>query len=535
MDCFDTFVENNMLEQIKIIDRVVMANDQAAVTPLLELYGSKGCDQAVEEVMYHALQQLMQGSDGAIFQGLNHPSVDIQLLAMRCGCETGSPHFQSYLVDKLQETTDPLLLAEIIKSLATFADPELITVLLPYMNHDDSGVAGSCIDLLASVGGVRARDGLVELVQREMDQFNAVGGCSFVAALAMECLAGFSDEKIITFLVAHIHHDSPSFRRLVGETLINMGIEAVPALVYCVERGGNDEKIMAINCLGFIRHRKGSEALIACLDTEYAWDINIRFAMFEAIGRIDCLRSALCLADALTLEEDEFVLNAVLTGLDRICHPGLAKVFSDLLCNEKKAVAMVRKLLALRLKNILKVVYEIPDYRRILYGEVANLGSRGVSRFCTTLFRSHAVPFPPDLVVATPLSVDLPFHGKRILVVDDSKAIIRFYAEVAEATGFDIISAYDGKEALDYLQQEGSRTIDLLLTDMNMPHMDGIELVCEVRQMECFYSLPILMATTESGSSQCAFAHGAGVNGFISKPFSREVLVGRLQEMLHVV
>ncbi len=533
METFDTFIENDMLEQIRVLEQVVMDNDIHAVKPLLGMYGSHACDQAVEEVMYHALQQLMLGSDVAVNLGLSHPSADIQILAMRCGRERGSVQFQSYLLDHLQKTKDPILLAEIIRSIATFADPELITVLLPYMHHDDSGVAGSCMDLLASLGGEKARDGLIELIQREINHFTDFGGCSFVAALGMGCLSRFTDDTTVEFLVKHIHHFSPTFRRLVGDTLITIGADAIPLLVDCVRTGKVDEKIMAANIIGFIRHRKGAELLIAELDSDYAVESNVRFAMYEAIGRIDCLRSALCLSNALTYEEDEFVVNAVLMGLDRICHPGLAKVFDDLATDEIWSRAMVRKLLALRSKNILKVIYDISLYRSILQHEVLTCGSKSLHRFCKVLFMGSGHLFPEALSDNKFGSALLPFAGRKIVVADDSKAVIRFYREVASGVGFEVVSAYDGKEALDYLQQEKfPETIDLLLTDMNMPNKDGVELVKDVREMVCFKELPILMATTESEAMQREVALRAGVSDFISKPFSRDILISRLYEML---
>jgi CheY-like chemotaxis protein len=531
---FNGFAENSMLEQIRILEQIAMDNDVRAIDPLLALYGSHECDQAVEEVIYHTLQQLMKGSEKAVISGLNHTSIEIQLLAMRCGCECHSGQFQSYLIEKLQDVTDPVLLAEIIRSMAGFADPELITLLLPYMHHDDAAVAGSCIDLLASLGGKRARDGLIDLIRAEVDNVRQLGGCSFVAALGMDCLSRFADEVTLQFLIQNIHHDSPTFRRLVSETLIKIGGDCVPALIQCVQSGQIDEKIMAANTIGFIRHRKGAELLIAELDAEYAADGNIRFAMFEAIGRIDCLRSALCLADALSAEKDEFVLNAVLVGLERICHPGLARVFLELAENESWVQGMVKKLLALRFKNILKIIYDIPEYRQFILQEAGHCQDKKLQRFCRFIFRDSVYPFP-DMECSSGSDNDFVrlFVGKKIVVADDSKAIIRFYEEVALETGFDIVSFYDGQEALDYFQEKPeTERVDLLLTDMNMPNKDGIELVKELRQMACFQYLPILMATTESESLQWEVALEAGVSQIISKPFSREGLIGKLQDML---
>ena len=102
-------------------------------------------------------------------------------------------------------------------------------------------------------------------------------------------------------------------------------------------------------------------------------------------------------------------------------------------------------------------------------------------------------------------------------------------AGAAADLGIDLVTATDGKEALEYLRT--ATDIDLLITDMNMPNMDGIELTQELRRLPQWTTLPILMATTESESSQAEQARAAGVNWFISKPFGKEEFKAKIAEV----
>jgi len=118
----------------------------------------------------------------------------------------------------------------------------------------------------------------------------------------------------------------------------------------------------------------------------------------------------------------------------------------------------------------------------------------------------------------------------RILFVDDSKAMLFFYKSVAADMAVKVETAEDGGTAFKYLQSD--EPVDLLVTDLNMPNMDGIELVKEIRKSGNRPGLYILMATTETEKSQTGLASKAGVNEFIAKPFTKEALKKILQKCL---
>jgi len=115
----------------------------------------------------------------------------------------------------------------------------------------------------------------------------------------------------------------------------------------------------------------------------------------------------------------------------------------------------------------------------------------------------------------------------RALVIDDSKAIRIILRKLLGELGFEVAEAADGREALQRLNGPMG-PFDLALVDWNMPEMNGLEFVREVRGQGGHEHLTMVMVTTETESRQVVRALAAGANEYIMKPFSRDVLVDKL-------
>jgi two-component system, chemotaxis family, chemotaxis protein CheY len=112
--------------------------------------------------------------------------------------------------------------------------------------------------------------------------------------------------------------------------------------------------------------------------------------------------------------------------------------------------------------------------------------------------------------------------GKRILAVDDSKTMRDMVHYTLKNAGFEVLEAEDGLKALALAR---TQTVDLVITDINMPNMDGVELVKALRAQPQFKSTPILILTTEGGEDKKAQGRDAGATGWIVKPFSPDKLI----------
>lgn len=112
--------------------------------------------------------------------------------------------------------------------------------------------------------------------------------------------------------------------------------------------------------------------------------------------------------------------------------------------------------------------------------------------------------------------------GKTALVVDDSPSIRQLVGFTLQEAGFEVIQAGEGKQALEAL---GGRPIQLVITDLNMPVMDGLALIRSLRAQPAYRFVPILMLTTESQESKKLEGKAAGATGWIVKPFTPDTLL----------
>ena len=118
---------------------------------------------------------------------------------------------------------------------------------------------------------------------------------------------------------------------------------------------------------------------------------------------------------------------------------------------------------------------------------------------------------------------------RSILAVDDSASMRQMVAFTLKGAGYHVIEAADGQEALD--KAKGS-AVDLVLTDQNMPRMDGLTLVKSLRGLPSYAATPILLLTTESGDGMKAMGRAAGATGWLVKPFDPQKLLDVIRRVM---
>ncbi|MDA8163596.1 MAG: HEAT repeat domain-containing protein [Desulfobacteraceae bacterium] len=520
METLKDFAGKDMIEQIMLLEEIKESGRREAVPALVALYAEPLADQAVDEMVYHTLFDLLAADEEQTIAALGHQSPRVRLLAVRRAGESGFRGALPVLLEILPAAESEVL-AETIRALARFRDPAVVDALLPFLRHPDYAVCAWAMRALAGFPEPRVGQALKELITT--DPGLSQGECDLRLALAVETLAAFRDEETAGFLAGQIHHSCPAFRKEVVGALAAMGEGALPALEKTLAAGDKDEKIMAANVLGLGGHKKGADVLVEQLHRP-GLDPNLRFAIYEALGRIPSMRSVVGLSDGLA-EEDEMVLLAVATAMDHLCNPGIVKALGQVLARkDDQSRRVVKAIVAARAGRLLAALY--PEHGDALVGQAAALADpEAAAVFRGELEKMEGERPAADLARLTGGKTEV--AGRRLLAADDSKAMLFFYKGVAAELKVELLTAADGKEALERLR--GGAQVDLLITDMNMPNMDGVELAREVRRLPHGAALPILMATTESERSQVDLALAAGVNDFISKPFTSEQLRAKIE------
>ena len=119
--------------------------------------------------------------------------------------------------------------------------------------------------------------------------------------------------------------------------------------------------------------------------------------------------------------------------------------------------------------------------------------------------------------------------ARMIMTVDDSTSMRQMVKATLLSAGYDVVEASDGQEALEYAREN---PVDLVITDVNMPRMDGITLVSELRSLPSYRLIPLLLLTTESSMEKKMEGKKAGATGWIVKPFNPAQLLATLARVL---
>jgi len=118
--------------------------------------------------------------------------------------------------------------------------------------------------------------------------------------------------------------------------------------------------------------------------------------------------------------------------------------------------------------------------------------------------------------------------GKTVLIVDDSASIRQVVSMTLKGAGYDVIEGCDGKDALSKLD---GRKVHLIISDVNMPNMDGITFLKNVKQLPAYKFTPVIMLTTEAGDAKKQAGRAAGAKAWIVKPFNPPVLLDAVSKL----
>ena len=120
-------------------------------------------------------------------------------------------------------------------------------------------------------------------------------------------------------------------------------------------------------------------------------------------------------------------------------------------------------------------------------------------------------------------------YTKNVLVVDDSEMVLKVLSFMIKKAGYTILSAVDGKNALEFFD---GRDIDLVITDLNMPNMDGSELISEIRSKEYYRHIPIVLFSSGSEENQKKILKTSGATLLFDKNSIQEKMIPTIKKMI---
>ncbi len=420
------------------------------------------------------------------------------------------------LITLLGGNNDNLTIKLIVENLGLIGDPECINTLTDYLYSADRELIISAIHALGQVGTHTAMHRLAERMgtDNELDLI--------ILGIFADVQDQVSLEKLNDTLRSHYAH----MRIYAKDELVRIGDKAVPVLIENLKEDDYDFLVHTLNVLGDIGDESAIMPIRSLLNNEPK-NANVRFAAYEALALLPLRKGAYTLAAGLTDVEDHVCIAAA-RAIDRNFNEILAAGVKNMIRSKNDEARHIVKIivnaqvdsifLGLAVEDFFRemaMVYLPHTHQDIKDHYVALLNSKGMKEFADQIMGGEA-----DQVVRT-----------KICAVDDSRMILNIYKATLHELGFEPVLFEFPAGALEWLANEKP---SLVLTDLNMPEISGIQLTEGVRKLYSNEELPVIMVTTQSDVQDHDAATSAGVDHILIKPFNAESLKAAMAKFITV-
>ena len=525
MGMLDGFRGKDFLEQVSILNEIAIAKPAEAFDGLLELFLNPVKDTSIDYMVANALNAVLSGDEARAVQGIASGPEALRILCIRVAGEYRFKAAVPALVALAEGGQDPDRLMEVLTALFKIREPSTLPVFRRHLAGPDAFAAALCIEMIGvfkDAGSIPALEAFLEQNEAD-DRFER---CEITTWKAVDALAAIDSEETRAFLVQKLHHRNPTVRRIVTDALIRVGEAALPHLARAFE-GDPDRAILAANVIGFIGSRKGADALVGAIDHGLVRDANLKYAVYEALGRLGTMKGIVCLVDGLA-EPDELILMAVVGGLDRHVNPGVLKALSGLVAaGGEQAARLARAVIASRATRLFSALYESEAAAAVLVETLIRSRDREVVEAFRAALAALGTPRAAADLARLPAARTA---ARKALAADDSRSMLALHRAILSDLGFEPLVSTNVADAYAHVEQ--GEPVEFVVTDMNMPVMDGMEFVRKLRATPGFEAVPVIMVTTESEASQRGLAAKSGVTAFITKPFRPDALKAKIKEVL---
>ena len=532
MSRLDNFESKDLMEQVAILSSLDPEKDQECIPDIISLLEKIPGHEAIVLVLRDTLKKLFSRSEEYTRRYLTHENRDIRKICIETAGRSKFASAQPVLQNIARQATerkDRKILFDVIYALSQIQPESSIELFRRYVDYEDTPISSLCIEILGSLNDAATFERMRGIIS-EAESDSSGGLCDLPTASAISALSTFTGKDAISYFISQLHHRNPGVRRQIHHELSRKGSEAIGALGSVFASDSVDSKIFAANILGVIGTKESGEELVRAMDASRNAHPNIRYAIYEALGWSSGMSSLVCLADGLT-ETDQMVLLAVMSSLGMHLNQWILDRIAEIIRKGTDHGRMIVKaIIASGSMKIFEGLYRADEeIASMLIEEMKRSGNADHISQCREILAAmdseRARADINSLKEVSPIGA-----GPHILAVDDSRAMLNFYKSVAASLKMDITTAQHGREALD-IMAEGNR-FDLIITDMNMPVMDGVEFTRQVRRDPAYSDVPIIMITTESERSQQDLARNAGVDQFMLKPFDAEKLQKKITSCL---
>ncbi len=476
------FAEVNPKTQNRVLYELSKSHDDIAFPVLDYLCEIKSNQNQINQKIYDLLLEISYGNPAIIARYIKrkHPN---QTTYLHIAGDLKMREAIPALSEIMQSSQDPKILEDVIKTLGAIGAEDCISILIPFLYSADPVLKVAAISAMSEIGTPPAIEQLSKAITGDnRTDISIINGLSDIQSK-------FAIEKLCEMLTSQFSN----IRSLTIESLTRIGPKAVPGLVDYLESSNEDAKIHALTVLGKIGDKTAATPIQKLLFQNPA-NSNVRFGAYEALGQIKSAKTAISLANGLN-DPDEQVRLAAAKAIDANLTHVLTAGLKNLI---KAGDPDSKKIVAALIDSEADCVFEeladwdiFPELAADYLATKANPAIRDhYLKILTTRGSDGTIQ---KIKAATPSDNEI--KRKQIVAIDDSIMMLKLYAKKLYEMGYTPLIFQFPAEAI---QEICKKKPDLVLTDLNMPEIDGLQLTREIRKKYSQQELPIIMITTQS-------------------------------------
>ncbi len=418
------------------------------------------------------------------------------------------------LMDILGSETDPNIIRTAIVSLGTIGASDAVPQVSEYLNHHDRYLSTAAIEALGEIATPEAIDMLANRLGHDHELDRAI----------IEIFSQAETPEAIEKLNETLESEHAHIRTAGKQKLSAIGSVSVRVLIKNLQRSDPDLVIHSLNVLGDIGDAAAVPAIRSLLHNEPE-DANVRFAAYETLGRLPVGKGAFALAAGLEDPVDN-VRSAAAKAIDRNYNALLAGGVRNLITSGDETAALIMEtVITSQCDLIFMDLLEEETFRTDAVAFLNKSAHPELRSYYAGIFSAKGLE---DLAQQVSAKAEAkPRTALRIYTVDDSKMILNIYRTVLHNLGCESIAFEFPVEAVHKVKEDRP---DVIITDLNMPELTGIDLARKIREWLPKEKLPIIMVTTQQESQDFKDALAAGINGIIHKPFTESQIRAALKK-----
>jgi CheY-like chemotaxis protein/HEAT repeat protein len=503
--------------QKKALNEVMASEDEFAI-PLLAgfIAGSPELANSFPHVRDSMFSKILNNPDILLDLIPKTNDLAVKALLAEVAGEIRLGNSVPILLDLLNEEKDLTIIKSAISSLGMIGDPSAVSPISEYLYSSNRDVI---IASVWSLGDISTPEALQKLLDR-------LGGETDIDLMIMDIIAKIQTPEAIEKLNDILSSKFVHLRTTAKKKLSEIGGMSVRVLVKNLLRDDPDLVIHSLNVLGDLGDSAAITPIRKLLFNEPK-DPNIRFAAYEALGRLPLDKNSFTLATGLE-DPVDIVRDAAIKAIDHNYNPVLAGGVRNLIRpGDAAALKIAVTIINAQCENIFLDLIDEDYFKNPAIKYLSSKAHPAIRSFYARALDGAGYV---DLVKQLAIKKDEEGRGKlKVFAVDDSRMILNIYRAVLHNLGYEAQLFEFPANAIERLNIDKP---SIVLTDLNMPDISGIELTRAIRKKFSKENLPIIMVTTQDEERDNKAAYEAGINGILKKPFSEGQIKNVLEQLL---